>query len=202
MRSVRAIIAGLGATGLLQAVACVLVLGGALMAFHGSPGRRGLGEGGAAVRVTHRGGRALRRLVVAVGPAARAPRRGGAGAGGGVRTGGVPGRRSRVGADGGGASPSRSGHGAGGGKAVSPPPHAPAAAIRVGLPRPVNVVRGGVTSATGHLGSVISRTGGSLSGAVGRVSPSTGETVAHTGGQVGSMVGGGGQTVGRLLPVR
>jgi len=102
MRSLRAIIAGLGATGLLQAVACVLVLGGALMAFHGSPGRRGLGEGGAAVRVTHRGGRALRRLVVAVGPAAPGPRSSRADAG----SGGAPGRRSPTGANG--ASPSRS----------------------------------------------------------------------------------------------
>jgi len=81
------------------------------MAFHGSPGRRDLGEGGVAVRVPHRGGRALHRLVVAVRPAARGPRSSRADAG----SGGAPGRRSPAGANG--ASPSRSprsGHGAGG----------------------------------------------------------------------------------------
>jgi len=216
MRSPRAIMAGIGTSGsLLAAVACVLALASALIAFHGWPSGKGLDGRTGAVRVDDRAhpdhpllaraGQSAKPAVRARGgrgPRARAarPQRPAA-----TRAATRAARASLVRSGAGHrasspvAAPRRS---AGGSTGSTTPPSSQAPGVHVALPAPISTVTNGVTQTTGHVGSTIGRTAGGLGGTVGTVSPGAGSTITHSGAQVGGTVSGVGQSAGGLLPGR
>jgi len=212
MRSSRAIMAGIGTSGsLLAAVACVLALASALIAFYGWPSGKGLDGRTGAVRVddrAHPDHPLLARAGQSAKPAVRARSGGGpraraarpqhpaatrAARASVVRTGGGHRASSPV------AAPRRS---AGGSTGSTTPPSSQAPGVHVALPAPISTVSNGVTQTTGHVGSTIGRTAGGLGGTVGKVSPGADSTITHSGAQVGGTVSGVGQSAGGLLPGR